>query len=69
MLFAVGSRVESATRRLVEVEDLKALSRGVQGLSVRIARALNRMMERVSNVFADRFQHRVLGTPRQIRAP
>ena len=40
----------------------------MQGLSVRIARALNRMMGRTGKVFADRFHDRVLSTPRQIRA-
>ena len=53
---------------IVEVEDRVALSRGVQGLAVRIARALNRMMQRTGKVFADRFHDRVLRTPRQIRA-
>ena len=53
---------------IVEADDRTALSRGVQGLSVRIARALNRMMGRTGKVFADRFHDRVLSTPRQIRA-
>jgi REP element-mobilizing transposase RayT len=52
---------------LVEACDTMALSRGIQGLSVRIARALNRMMHRRGKVFADRFHHRVLTTPRQVR--
>lgn len=52
---------------IIEADDRTALSRGVQGLSVRIARALNRMMERSGKVFADRFHDRVLSTPRQIR--
>jgi hypothetical protein len=45
----------------------RALSRGVQGLSVRIARALNRRMQRRGKVFADRYHHRVLASPRQVR--
>jgi putative transposase len=52
---------------IVEVVSRRALSRGVQGLSVRIARALNRLMERRGKVFADRFHHRVLASPRQVR--
>ena len=35
---------------IVEADDATALSRGVQSLSVRIARALNRMMERAGKV-------------------
>jgi hypothetical protein len=53
---------------IVEVVNRRALSRGVQGLSVRIARALNRLMERRGKVFADRFHHRVLASPKQVRA-
>jgi REP element-mobilizing transposase RayT len=52
---------------IVEVLGTLALSRGVQGLSVRIARALNRMMKRRGAVFADRYHHRVLSTARQVR--
>ncbi len=52
---------------LVEARDRTSLSRGVQGLSVRIARALNRLMERRGRVFRDRFHHRVLATARQVR--
>lgn len=52
---------------IVEVESRAALSRGMQGLCVRIARALNPMMKRSGSVFADRFHHRVLSTPRQVR--
>lgn len=53
---------------IVEAKDEKALSRGVQGLCVRIARALNRMMGRTGKVFADRYHARVLRTPRQLRS-
>jgi putative transposase len=53
---------------IVEVVSRRALSRGVQGLSVRIARALNRLMARRGKVFADRYHHRVLASPRQVRA-
>lgn len=52
---------------LVEAEDKSALSRGVQGLSVRIARALNKLLDRRGKVFKDRYHARVLGTPRQVR--
>jgi REP element-mobilizing transposase RayT len=39
---------------LVEAGDRRALSRGVQGLSVRIARAANGELGRKGRVFADR---------------
>ncbi len=53
---------------IVEADDRTALSRGVQGLAVRIARAINRMIQRTGKVFKDRFHDRVLLRPRQIRA-
>lgn len=52
---------------IVEAKDKSALSRGVSGLAVRIARALNKVMQRSGTVFADRHHSRVLGTPRQVR--
>jgi hypothetical protein len=39
----------------------------MQGLAVRLARALNRSLGRRGTVFADRYHHRVLTTPRQVR--
>ena len=52
---------------IVEALDAKALARAMKGLQVRIARALNRMLGRRGKVFADRYHHRVLGSPRQVR--
>jgi REP element-mobilizing transposase RayT len=52
---------------IAEAQDRRALSRGLQGLSVRIARALNRCLRRSGKVFADRYHARVLRTPRQAR--
>jgi REP element-mobilizing transposase RayT len=52
---------------IVEAEDMRALSRGMQGLAVRIARGVNRAMNRKGAVFADRFHDRVLRSPRQVR--
>ena len=48
---------------IVEAKNAKALSRGMQGLKVRIARALNRVMERKGRVFSDRYHSRILRTP------
>ena len=51
-----------------EADDHRALSRGMQGLLVRIARALNALWNRSGSVFADRFHSRHLRTPREVRA-
>lgn len=53
---------------LVEARDRPALSNGMNGLAVRIARRLNRLWRRRGKLFADRFHARVLRTPRQVRA-
>ena len=52
---------------IVEAQDRPSLSRGMQGLLVRIARALNRIWKRTGSVFADRYHERVLLSPRQVR--
>jgi REP element-mobilizing transposase RayT len=52
---------------VVETTDARALSRAMQGLAVRLARSLNRSLGRRGKVFKERFHHRVLGTPRQVR--
>jgi REP element-mobilizing transposase RayT len=51
---------------LVEAEDKRALSRGMQGLTIRMARALNRVMKRNGKVFADRYHARTLRTPTEV---
>ena len=52
---------------IVEADDKEALSRGMQGLTIRIARAINRLAKRSGRVFADRFWSRVLATPCEVR--
>ena len=52
---------------IAEAEDTESLSRGMQGLLVRVARALNRIWHRSGSVFADRFHARALRTPREVR--
>ena len=47
---------------LVEAEDAAALARAVQGLAIRLARALNRVAHRKGKAFADRYHGRVLRT-------
>jgi hypothetical protein len=43
-----------------------APSRGLQGLAIRMARALNRLWRRSGCVFADRFHDRILRSPREV---
>ena len=52
---------------LVEATDRRALSRGLQGLLIRVAKALNRLWQRKGTVFADRYHDRILKTPREVR--
>ena len=52
---------------IVEVDESEALSRGMQGLQIRMARGLNRAWKRNGPVFEKRFHHRVLRTPREVR--
>ena len=51
---------------IVEASDAERLSRGLQGLAVRTARGLNRMMGRTGKVFADRFHQHVLRSPAEV---
>ncbi len=52
---------------LVEAESERALSRGMQGLAIRIAKALNRLMHSHGPVFADRYHAHILKTPTEVR--
>jgi hypothetical protein len=52
---------------LVEADDRAALMRGAKGLSVRLARALNRVMGRCGQVFADRYHVQLLTGPARVR--
>jgi hypothetical protein len=52
---------------LVEPESEKALSRGVQGLCIRLAKSLNKVFDRRGRVFADRYHGVPLRSPRQTR--
>lgn len=45
---------------LVVAPHRRALSRGIQGISVRIARAVNRKLERKGRLFADRYDAQLL---------
>ena len=51
---------------IVEGDCRSSLSRGMQGLAVRMARALNRLWQRIGSVFADRYHDRILGSPTEV---
>ena len=52
---------------ICEAEDRRALSRGMQGLLIRIARGLNKAWGRSGKVFADRYHETILKSPKQVR--
>jgi REP element-mobilizing transposase RayT len=53
---------------ICEAKDRRALARGVQGLLIRVAKALNRLWGRKGSLFADRYHARALRTPREVRS-
>jgi len=53
---------------VVEAHDAAALSRGMQGLAVRVARAVNRRLDARGRVFRERYHARELTTPRAVRS-
>jgi REP element-mobilizing transposase RayT len=52
---------------VVEAQSTQALARGMQALSIRLAKQLNRSFERKGRVFGDRFHARALKTPLEVR--
>ena len=53
---------------IVEATHRRSLSRGMQGLSIRMSKALNNALERRrGTVFTDRYHAEPLRTPRQVR--
>ncbi len=52
---------------ITEAGGARALSNGVRALSIRIARALNRVLGRRGKVFADRFHARALSSLREVK--
>jgi putative transposase len=52
---------------IVEADDKVSLSRGLVGVAVRLARAVNGVLVRRGRVWADRYHARVLATPREVR--
>ena len=52
---------------LAEANEPTAFERGVRGLAVRVAKAVNRALSRKGRVWADRYHARMLRTPREVR--
>src|SRR6476659_6997909 len=52
---------------IVEAWDRSALSKGMKGLGVRVARAVNRIMRRRGNVVPDRYHANILLNPTMVR--
>ena len=53
---------------VAEADDARSLARGVQGLLVRVAKALNREWALRGKVLRDRYHARILRSPREVRA-
>ena len=51
---------------IVEGDSRPSLARAIQGLAIRMARALNRLWRRVGRIFADRYHDRILRSPREV---
>jgi hypothetical protein len=49
---------------VVEADTSEALSRGMQGLCIRLAMALNRALRRTGQVFSDHYHSRLLRSHR-----
>jgi REP element-mobilizing transposase RayT len=52
---------------IVEAQDQVALGRGMMAIGSRLARAVNRIAERSGPVIAERYHHRLLPTPKEVR--
>lgn len=52
---------------LVEGSDTRTLALGIRGLIIRVARAINRALDRTGPVWNDRYHARALTTPREVR--
>jgi REP element-mobilizing transposase RayT len=52
---------------IVEAESRVRLARGMQGLGIRLARSINRLLERDGAVLADRYHLHVLASPSEVR--
>jgi REP element-mobilizing transposase RayT len=51
---------------VVEADDDRALTRGMQGLAIRVARAVNKVVGRGGRVFADHYHSHLLRSPAEL---
>ena len=51
---------------IVEADSSLSLSRGMQGLAIRVAKSLNKLMKRAGRVFADHYHSRLLPSPTEL---
>jgi REP element-mobilizing transposase RayT len=58
---------ENHVHLVCEADDARALSRGMQGLAIRVAKSVNRALARKGPVFAERYHARALTAPRDVR--
>jgi REP element-mobilizing transposase RayT len=52
---------------IVEADGRDALSRGMQGLKVRLVKRLHKLFGLTGSLFTERYHARALGTPREVR--
>jgi putative transposase len=52
---------------IVEANGTHALSRGMQGIAIRMAKALNKRLSTKGRVFADRYHAHILASPQEVR--
>jgi REP element-mobilizing transposase RayT len=52
---------------IIEAANDEARARGIQGLVVRLARSINRTLQRRGPLFSERYHARALRTPREVR--
>jgi REP element-mobilizing transposase RayT len=58
---------ENHAHLVCEADDARALSRGMQGLAIRVAKSVNRALGRKGKVFAERYHSRAIESPRDVR--
>jgi hypothetical protein len=52
---------------IIESSDKASVSRGMQGLAIRVAKSVNKVLRRDGKVWGDRYHARELKTPREVR--
>lgn len=53
---------------ILEAQNRKVMARNLQGFFVRLARGLNRVWDNEGSIFADRYESKVLASPKEVRA-